>query len=322
MYRPGNRVCNGVMIVPNRRPGFLSDVFRNRKLYLMFLPVAVYFLVFAYWPMTGIVVAFKEYNYQGGIWGSPWVGWDNFRYFVESGKLLQVTINTIEYNSLFLVAYLAFSLLLALLISEMASRWGRKVFQTMLFLPYFISWVTVSALVYNLFNYEYGLMNTLLKGWHLDPVDIYSNPGLWPVILPFFYVWKWVGFGSVLFLASIAGLDKECYEAAAIDGAGVFSRIRRITLPQLMPTVIVLTLLGIGRIMRGEFDMFYQLVGSNGNLIDATDIIDTLVFRSLIATQDFGMSSAASLYQSLLCFAIILGANALVRRYDRNQALF
>jgi putative aldouronate transport system permease protein len=309
-------------IPSRRRPGLVSELSRNWRLYALFLPVALYFLIFAYVPMTGIVVAFKDFNYQGGIWGSPWNGWDNFRYFIESGKLVQVTINTILYNTLFLVAYLFFSILVALLISEMASKGAKKVFQTMLFLPYFISWVTVSALVYNLFNYEYGLTNTLLKGWGLAPVDIYADATLWPFILPFFYVWKWVGFGSVLFLAAIAGLDRECYEAASIDGANIFTRIRRITLPQLKPTIIILLLLGVGRIMRGEFDMFYQLIGTNGNLMDATDIIDTLVFRSLVSSQDFGMSSAAGLYQSVLCFVIILAVNGWVRRQDKSQALF
>lgn len=302
--------------------GVVSEILRHWRLYAMFVPVAVYFLIFAYVPMTGIVVAFKDFNYQGGIWGSPWNGWENFRYFVESGKLVQVTINTIVYNTLFLFAYLFFSVLVAILISEMGSKLAKKTFQTMLFMPYFISWVTVSALVYNLFNYEYGLTNTVLKDWGLEPIDIYADAGLWPIILPFFYVWKWVGFGSVLFLAAIAGLDRECYEAAEIDGANVFTRIWRITLPQLKPTLIILLLLGVGRIMRGEFDMFYQLIGTNGNLMDATDIIDTLVFRSLISSQDFGMSSAAALYQSVLCFVIILAVNGFVRRQDKSQALF
>jgi putative aldouronate transport system permease protein len=307
---------------PRKRTGFLDELRRNWRLYAMFFPVALYFLIFAYVPMTGIVVAFKEFNYKGGIWGSPWNGWENFRYFVESGKLAQVTINTVLYNVVFLFAYLFFSILVALFISEMTSRAAKKAFQTMLFMPYFISWVTVSAIVYNLFNYEYGLMNTLLKGWGMEAIDIYADPKLWTAILPLFYVWKWVGFGSVLFLAAIAGLDRECYEAASIDGASVLTQMRRITMPQLKPTIIILTLLGIGRIMRGEFDMFYQLIGNNGNLMDSTDIIDTLVFRSLVTSQDFGMSSAAGLYQSVLCFVIILAVNQVVRRQDKSQALF
>lgn len=306
----------------NAQKGLWAELVRHRTLYAMFLPVALYFLIFSYVPMTGIVVAFKEFDYKGGIWGSPWNGWENFRYFWESGKLVQVTFNTVVYNTLFLAAYLALSIVVALLIHEMSSRWAKKGFQTMLFLPYFISWVTVSALVYNLFNYEYGLVNTVLRGLGSDPIDLYGDPLLWTFLMPLFYVWKWVGFGSVLFLAAIAGQDRECQEAAAIDGANVFVRLRRITLPQLQPTIIILLLLGIGRILRGEFDMFFQLVGNNGALMDATDIIDTLVFRSLMTNQDFGMSSAASLYQSVLCFVILLTVNHAVRRRDPSQALF
>jgi putative aldouronate transport system permease protein len=305
-----------------KRAGARAELSRNWRLYAMFLPAAAYFLVFAYLPMAGIVVAFKDFNYKGGIWGSPWNGLENFRYFVESGKLVQVTVNTITYNVAFLAAYLLSSITVAVLVSEMTSRFGKKALQTMLFMPYFISWVTVSALVYNLFNYEYGLLNSLLKLWGMAPVDIYAEPRLWSFLLPAFYVWKWVGFGSVLFLAAIAGLDRECYEAAEIDGASVFARIRLITLPQLKPTIVILTLLGVGRVMRGEFDMFYQLIGNNGNLMDQTDIIDTLVFRSLVTSQDFGMSSAASLYQSVLCFVIIMAVNQIVRRQDEGQALF
>jgi putative aldouronate transport system permease protein len=294
----------------------------NWVLYLMFAPLALYAVVFWYVPIAGLVVAFKEYNYQQGIFGSPWNGWENFRFFYESGKLLQVTANTVLYNIVFLACYTGFSLLTAVLISEMSGRWFKKIAQSLLFLPYFISWVTVSAFVYNIFNYEYGLLNSSLRSVGLSPFDIYGHPGLWYLLLPIFYIWKWVGFGSVLYLAAITGIDQECYEAAMLDGANVFQRVRYITLPLIRPTIIVLVLLGVGRIMRGDFDMFYQLIGNNGNLIDSTDIIDTLVFRSLVGSQDFGMASAAGLYQSVLCFLIILVVNYSVRRYDRAHALF
>ena len=305
---------------PKNRLAF--DLWRNWKLYLMFAPVAIYFIIFAYVPMAGLVVAFKEYNYADGIWGSPWIGFDNFRFFFESGKAVQVTLNTIGYNVVFLGIYTLFSILTAIFISEMGGKFFKKGAQTLLFLPYFISWVTVSAFVYNIFNFEYGLLNNILRSLNLEAVNIYSDPGYWYFLLPLFYIWKWVGFGSVLYLAAIAGIDRECYEAAEIDGANIFQRIRHVTLPLLKPTIVILVLLGVGRIMRGEFDMFYQLIGNNGILMDATDIIDTLVFRSLVGSQDFGMSSAAGLYQSVLCFVIILGVNAVVRRYDRDNALF
>lgn len=300
----------------------LSRSALNWVLYLMFAPLALYAVVFWYVPIAGLVVAFKEYNYQQGIFGSPWNGWENFRFFYESGKLLQVTVNTVLYNVVFLACYTGFSLLTAVLISEMSGRWFKKISQSLLFLPYFISWVTVSAFVYNIFNFEYGLLNSSLRSAGMEPVDIYGHPGLWYVLLPIFYIWKWVGFGSVLYLAAITGIDQECYEAAMLDGANVFQRVRHITLPLIRPTIIVLVLLGVGRIMRGEFDMFYQLIGNNGNLIDNTDVVDTLVFRSLVGSQDFGMSSAAGLYQSVLCFVIILVVNYSVRRYDRAHALF
>jgi putative aldouronate transport system permease protein len=288
----------------------------------MFAPVALYFIIFAYVPMAGIVVAFKEYNYRGGIFGSPWIGFENFKFFFGSGKAVQVTVNTLLYNVVFLAAYSFFSILVAILISEMTGRWFKKVSQTILFLPYFISWVTVSAFVYNIFNFEYGLVNTFLKSIGSEPINIYSNPSWWYFILPLFYIWKWVGFGSVLYLATISGIDQECYEAATIDGANAFQKIWYVTLPLIRPTIVILVLLGVGRIMRGEFDMFYQLIGNNGFLMDATDIIDTLVFRSLVGSQDFGMASAAGLYQSVLCFVILMVVNAFVRRYDESQALF
>jgi putative aldouronate transport system permease protein len=161
-----------------------------------------------------------------------------------------------------------------------------------------------------------------LKALGQQPLDIYSNPSYWYAILPILYVWKWIGFGSVLYLAAITGIDQECYEAATIDGANMFQKITRITLPLLRSTVIILVLLGLGRIMRGEFDMFYNLIGNNGILMDTTDIVDTLVFRCLVGTQDFGMASSAGFYQSVLCFAIIMIVNAVVRKVDEDSALF
>ena len=312
----------GQWVPPLKRHSFLQELAKNRLLYLMFLPVAVYFIVLAYIPMAGIVVAFKEFNYRDGIYKSPWIGLTNFRYFFVSGKALLVTRNTFMYNLVFLGCNTFFSILAAILIFEVGSKWFKKTAQTFLFLPYFISWVTVNAFIYNLFNYEYGLINTIIKSVGGVRIDVYGNPSNWYFLLPLLYIWKWIGFGSVLYLAAIAGIDQECYEAATIDGASAFQRITRITLPLLRPTVVILVLLGVGRIMRGEFDMFYQLIGTNGSLLDATDIIDTLVFRSLVGTQDFGMASAAGLYQSILCFFIIVLVNGIVRRYNRESALF
>lgn len=288
----------------------------------MFIPVALYYLFFAYLPMSGIVVAFKDFNYRDGLFFSPWNGWKNFEYLWASGKLWMVTQTTIIFNVVFLALYTFFSLLIGILIAEIKGRFFKKFTQSLLFLPYFISWVVVAAFVYNFFNFDFGLVNTVLKSFGQKPLDVYTNPQYWYVLLPLLYVWKWVGFGSVLYLAAIMSIDQECYEAASIDGVTVFQRIWHITLPMLKPTMIILILLGVGRILRGEFDMFYQLIGNNSMLLDSTDIIDTLVFRSLMGTQDFGMASAAGFYQSVLCFLIIIIVNAVVRRIDRDYALF
>lgn len=305
-----------------KKLSLLQELKKNGVLYAMFLPIAVFFIIFSYVPMTGIVMAFKEFNYRDGIFMSPWNGFENFEYFFQSGKAWIVTKNTVLYNVAFLGFYTFFSILAALLISETYNKFFKKTAQTFMFLPYFISWVTVSAFVYNFLNYEFGIVNVFLRNIGLEAIDIYATGGYWYLLLPLLYVWKWVGFGSVLYLAAIVGIDQEIYEAATIDGATRLQKITKITLPLIKPTVVVLILLGLGRIMRGEFDMFYQLIGNNGALMDSTDIIDTLVFRSLMGTQDFGMASSVGLYQSVLTLIIILLANYLVRRYDRDNALF
>jgi putative aldouronate transport system permease protein len=201
-------------------------------------------------------------------------------------------------------------------------KWFRKFTQTMLFLPYFISWVVVGAIAYNLFNYDVGTLNVMLKGLGLEPVDIYNTPSYWPVILVLVSAWKTLGYGSVMYLAAITGIDNEMYEAAEIDGANVFQRILHITLPNLFPTVIILVLLAVGNIFRGDFGMFYNMVGNNGLLFSSTDVIDTFVFRSLTTSNEIGLSAAAGFYQSVLGFATILLANYAVRKYDKDHALF
>jgi putative aldouronate transport system permease protein len=300
------------------------ELFTNRTLYLMFLPIGVFYLIFAYFPMTGIIVAFKNLNYRDGIFFSPWITpwFKNFEFFFKSGKALLVIRNTVMYNLMFLAGYTLSSILVAIFISEIERTAFKKVTQSIMFLPYFISWVVVSAFVYNLFSFEYGAINTLLQSLGLNRINIYITPRYWYWLLPVLYIWKWVGYGSVLYLAAIMGIDRESYESAEIDGANIFQRIWYVTLPALLPTIATLVLLGVGRIMRGEFDMFWQLVGKNGVLMDHTDIIDTLVFRSLMGNSDYGMASSTGLIQSLLCLIIITTVNGIVRRVEPDNALF
>ena len=288
----------------------------------MLTPAVLFFLLFAYVPMAGIVLAFKSFNYQGGIFGSPWNGLDNFRFFFDSGDAWRVTRNTALYNIAFIVVNNVLQIFAGILLFEIAGKWFRKITQTLLFLPYFISWVVVGAIAYNLFNFDVGTLNTLLVGLGMERIDIYNTPAYWPFILVLVSAWKALGYGTIMYLAAITSIDTEMYEAAEIDGANIFQRITRITVPNLMPTVIILVLLAIGNIFRGDFGMFYNMVGNNGLLFSSTDVIDTFVFRSLITSNEIGMSAAAGFYQSLLGFITIMLANYAVRKYDKDHALF
>lgn len=305
-----------------KNQGFFSDLKKYRALLLMLTPAVLFFLLFAYVPMAGIVLAFKQFNYQGGIFGSPWNGLENFRFFMESGDAWRVTRNTALYNIAFIIVNNLLQIVTAILLFEVAGKWFRKVTQTVLFLPYFISWVVVGAIAYNLFNYDVGTLNVMLRSIGLGPIDIYNTAAYWPLILIVVSAWKALGYGSIMYLAAITSIDTEMYEAAEIDGANIFQRILKITIPNLMPTVIILFLLAIGNIFRGDFGMFYNMVGNNGLLFSSTDVIDTYVFRSLTSSNEIGMSAAAGFYQSILGFATILLANYAVRKYDKDRALF
>lgn len=305
-----------------RKEGLLFELKKNKILFLMILPAVLYFFIFYYLPMTGIVLAFKNYNYSMGIFGSPWSGFDNFKFFFKSGAGLLVTKNTVVYNLFFMVTSQGLAVLMAIILSQMTSKYYKKFFQSLMFLPYFISWVIVGIFVYNIFNFETGVLNTLLKSLHIDAIDVYSNEGVWIYIIAFFNSWKWVGYLSVIYLASIMGIDVSCYEAADIDGTNIFQKIRYITLPSILPTIIIMLLLNVGRILRGDFQMFYQIVGNNGQLFNATDVIDTFVFRSLMNSQDLGMPAAVGLYQSVICFIVIMIVNKAIKTFDRDYSLF
>lgn len=304
------------------RTGLLYRLRSKKTLLFMIAPAVLYFLLFSYVPMAGIVLAFKQYRYDLGIMGSPWVGFDNFKFFFMTGDAFRVTRNTMLYNAAFIIINNVLQIAVAILMAEIGSKLFRKTAQTLMFLPYFLSWVVVGAVAYNLFNYEHGTVNTLLRSLHIPELDIYTTPEYWKYILIFFSAWKTVGYGAVFYMASILSIDRETYEAAEIDGANVFQRIRFITLPSLRPTITILVLLAIGGIFRGDFGLFYQLVGSNGLLYQTTDVIDTYVYRSLLVNNEIGMSSAIGFYQSILCFATIMVTNYLVRKSDKENALF
>jgi len=301
---------------------FIEEVKRNKALFVMAAPAVILVFVMQYLPMTGLVLAFKNYRYDMGVFGSDWNGFANFSYLFSSGTGWLITRNTILYNLLNLITSQLLAVLIAIFITEMNGKIFKKLSQSIIFLPYFISWVIVGVFVYNIFNYETGLLNGMLSSMGLDPVNMYDKPGAWPIIICVFNSWKWCGYNSVIYIAAITGVDAEIYEAASIDGATIFQRIRAITLPSIKPTIITMLLLQVGRILRGDFEMFYQIVGNNGQLYNATDVIDTYVFRSLLQNSNIGMTAAASFYQSTLCFIIIVVVNAIVKRIDADYALF
>ncbi|MBS5521194.1 MAG: sugar ABC transporter permease [Clostridiales bacterium] len=302
--------------------GFGKKMFKYRTLLLMLLPSALLIFIFAYLPMGGLVMAFERFNYTDGIFGSPWVGLENFKFFFESGKALSVTRNTALYNLAFISINTTLEILFAIVLSEMAGKWLKKLMQSIIFLPYFISWVVVGSIAYSLLSYETGTLNGILTSMGIDPVNFYGESGWWPFIIVAFSAWKGVGYGVVVYLASILGVDGSLYEAASIDGANIFQRIRYITLPSITPTIITLTLLALGKIFRGNLDLFYQLVGQNGMLFDKTDVIDTYVFRMTIAATDVGQTVAIGFYQSVLCFITIIIANWIVKKKNEDYSLF
>lgn len=300
----------------------MTEIRRRKILCLMLLPAIIFFIIFSYLPMLGIILAFKDYNYAEGVLGSPWVGWANFTFLYKSGTLWRVTRNTILYNIAFLILDLVTQVGMAILLNEIGSKICKKLSQSLMFLPYFVSAVLLGAIVYNIFNYERGTLNNILTSLGLERFDAYGNMYIWIPILLFFHVWKGLGYGVVVYLAAITGISGEYYEAARVDGATRFQQIRYITLPLLKPTMVIITLFAVGKIMKGQFELFYQIIGDNGTLYPVTDIIDTYVFRMTTTSFDPGIAASTGLYQSFFGFVLIVVVNFVVKKINPEYALF
>lgn len=290
--------------------------------YLMMLPGAVYLLFNNYIPMAGIVIAFKKIDWSKGILSSEWSGFDNFVYLFKTKDAFIMTRNTVLYNALFIVLGIVCSVTAAILLNEINSKM-KKMYQSLILLPYLMSMVIVSYLVYALLSNETGFVNnTILKAMGLDPVNWYQEKKYWPFILTIVNIWKSVGFSSILYLATIVGISPEYYEAARLDGAGKWQQIKGITLPLLKPTIITLFILSVGGIFRSDFGLFYQIPRNSGILYSVTQTIDTYVYRGLMQQGNISMSSAAGVYQSVVGFILILAANWIVKKVDRESSLF
>lgn len=288
----------------------------------MLAPAFVFFTAFNYIPMAGVVLAFKDFNYIDGMLRSPLVGFKNFDFLVMSGKLWNITYNTIRYNLVFSAVGLVLQLSIAVFVTQVTGRYYKKFLQSVIFLPYFISFVILGSFTYNIFNYEFGALNTFLETLGMERLNVYGDPDAWLPIMTFFANWKWMGWGSVIYIATITGFDPQIYEAAKVDGASIWQQIRKLTLPMLKPTIIVISLFDVSRILKGNFELFYNIIGDNAILFDATDVIDTYVFRSLTRNFNVGIGSAVGLYQSLFGLFLIVSVNWIVKKIDADSALF
>ncbi|MDK0773095.1 ABC transporter permease subunit [Clostridium perfringens] len=301
--------------------------FRNNKeLLLLTIPGAIWFLVFAYLPMFGVIVAFKRWRIHGGFFeslmNSKWVGFDNFKFLFKSSDAWLITKNTVLYNLVFIILGIVLPVTLAILLNELLNKKLAKFYQSSMFLPYFLSWVVVSYCLYAFLSPEKGYVNGILQSMGGKGISWYTEPKYWPFIIIFMSQWKAVGYGTVVYLASICGIDKSYYEAAMIDGASKFQQIKYITVPLLKPVMIIMFITSIGGMFRGDLGLFYQLPKDSGALYPVTNVIDTYVYRGLMNLGDIGMSSSASLYQSFVGLILIVTSNAIVRKVDEENAFF
>ena len=297
--------------------------FKNLPLLMIALPGIVYLLINNYIPMFGIFLAFKNYSLRKGVFGSDWCGFQNFEFLFKTKDAWIMTRNTILYNIAFIIIGTVVAIAIAVMMCELGKRTRVKFFQAALLLPNLLSWVVIGFIAYAFLNADTGFINkTILAGLGMDQISWCTNTGAWPVILVIVNLWKNMGYQSIVYMASISGIDKSIYEAAAIDGATKMQQIRKVTLPMLKPTVITLTLMSIGRIFYSDFGLFYQVPQNSGALFNVTQTIDTYVYRGLMELNDVGMSAAAGLYQSLVGFILVLIANAIVRKIDSDNALF
>lgn len=292
------------------------------ELLLMSLPALLYIILFKYFTLYGLVIAFKDFNYSKGIFGSAWSGFKNFVYFFSSDNAWIVTRNTILYNLAFIVLGTAVAIFSALILYEITSKFAIKVYQTILFLPFFLSWIVVAYMVYAFLNEPFGIFNSLLSSLGLPRVAWYSESVYWPFVFIFMGIWKGIGYSIIINYSVLLSIDPTYFEAASIDGAGKMKAIWHISLPHLIPITIVLTLLAIGRIFYSDFGMFQFLPLKSGMIQPVTDVIDTYIFRSIRFVGDFGMVSAVNLYQSVMGLIVILACNAIVRKVDKESSIF
>lgn len=303
---------------------FFKEMKRNRSLYMIALPAIALIFIFSYLPLFGLVIAFKNFTFDKGIFGSDWATpfYNNFIYLFTSSSAARAAVNTLFLNAVFIGAAVVFEVGFALMFNEIKVQAFKKVAQSLSFLPFFMSWIVVGVFSYNIITSSHSSFNTLLAAIGLGKIDFLTNAAIWPLILVLITRWKATGYGTVVYLAVLSGIDSTYYEAAAIDGATKWQQIRHISLPILRPTVLILVLLAVGKIFNADFGLFYSVVGDNPLLYSTTDVIDVFIYRSLRFSTDVGMASAAGFTQSVMSFLCVIGSNYVVRKFERESSLF
>ena len=292
-------------------------------LFLIAAPGIIYLIINNYIPMAGLFVAFKKYNFMKGLFGSDWCGFENVKFLFATKDAWIMTRNTILYNLVFIIVGTVFAIAIAIMLCELGKRIRVKFFQAAFLMPNLLSWVVIGFIAFAFLSAETGFINkTILAALGREPVTWYMEEGAWPFILVLVNLWKNAGYQSIVYMASISGIDKSMYEASVLDGATKMQQIFRITLPNLKPTIITLTLMSIGRMFYSDFGLFYQVPQNSGALFNVTQTIDTYVYRGLMESNNIGMSAAAGFYQSVVGFILVLLANWVVRKLDADNALF
>ena len=300
----------------------LKLIKRYIPVYIMALPGIIYLFINNYMPLPGLVLAFKKYSTKKGIWGSPWIGFKNFKYLFKTQDAWIITRNTLGYNILFIFFNVLIAVAVAIILSELTTK-RKKIYQSTILLPHFLSTVIISYLVFAFLSAEHGFLNTrIFPLFGIDPVPWYTETKYWPFILVFVQSWRSVGYSCIVYLSTILGFDREIYEASSIDGASKWQQITKITLPLLKATIIMMVLLAIGRIFYSDFGLFYQVPQRSGILLSVTQTIDTYVYRGLLERNDMPMATAAGVYQSIVGFILVMSANLVVRKIDPDSALF
>lgn len=308
-------------IQPHRRVNPFKELWRNKFLYILVLPAMIYTFIFSYMSLPYMAIAFEKFNYKTGLL-SEFVGFKNFEYFFKSSWAWTITRNTLVINILFLIVGTFCAVALAIILNEVRAKKYLKVTQSAMLFPYFISWVIVSYMLQGILGTENGLINNIIVAMGGEKISFYSTPSYWYPILLILNIWKTTGYNAIVYLAAITGIDEGLYEAAYIDGATRWKRIRYITLPLLTPTICIMTLMSIGRIFYGDFGMMYAIIRDNSSLMPIAEVIDTYVYRTFKNTGDPSLSMAVGLYQSVVGFILVFTSNWIVRRKFPEGALF